>query len=49
MTPTQSLRQSTDTLLRLYDKQKRLFRRLDGSNSLRLGNDCGGVRGARKR
>ena len=48
MTPAQSLRQSTDNLMRLYDKQERLFRRLDGSNSLRLGNDCAGERGAGK-
>jgi hypothetical protein len=48
MTLAQSLRQSTDNLMRLYDKQERLFRRLDGSNSLRLGNDSAGERGAGK-
>jgi len=37
MTPAQSLKQSTGNLMRLYDKQERLSRRLDGSNSLRLG------------
>ena len=48
MTLAQSLRQYTDNLMRLYDRQERLFRRFDGSNSLRLGNDCAGERGAGK-
>ena len=48
MTLAQSLRQFTDNLMRLYDKQERLLRRLDGSNSLPLGSDCAGERGAGK-
>ena len=46
MTLAQSLRQSTDNLMGLCDKQERLFRRLDGSSPLRLGN--AGERGAGK-
>jgi len=46
MTVAQGLRPSTGNLMRPYDKQERLFRRHDGSNSLRLGN--AGERGAGK-